>query len=83
MVESAAVGLPRRYGSGMAVRKDMRMGQLKSLATKTVAWPYASAPSIHYNRAGQISTGERHGQERGERAGASSTCGARRAEWMV
>jgi hypothetical protein len=63
MVESVAAGLPGRCGSGMAVRKDIRLGQPKSLVTKTVAWPYASAPLIHYSRVGRIYTGERHGRE--------------------
>jgi hypothetical protein len=47
----------------MAVRKDIRLGQPKSLAMKTVAWPYALAPLIHYNRVGRIYTGERHRRE--------------------
>jgi hypothetical protein len=42
----------------------MRLAQPKSLATKTVVWSCASAPSIHYNGAGRICAGERCGWER-------------------
>jgi len=58
-MDSTAAGLPKRCGSGTAVRKDMRPARPKSLTTKMVAWPCASASSIHYSGARRICTSER------------------------
>lgn len=43
-----------RWDSGTAEMKDMRPARPKNLATKTVAWPWASAVSIHCKQGRRI-----------------------------
>jgi hypothetical protein len=80
-VELAAVGLLGHCGSGTAVRKDMRLVRPKSLATKTMAWPCASAPPIHYSGTGRICTTEGARRERRLRSEARGWERAACAEW--